>query len=236
MTATDGRRTNRVPEIRDELRASILSGDLAPDTPLSSVQLAERFGVSRTPLREAFRLLQEEGLVTMTDNHRPRVALISPDDLDAVYSQRILLSALSTSLTVPDLTPTDIEKMQGAFDQMTSSDASGDRRSWAESDAVFHATHMASATPQLRHELHQLQRRCRYFFTIWKRHRPEEQTATITDHARILDACREGDRDAAAEGMARHLHRIGSTLHEAVAPEGNASGMNAALRLTQQPS
>lgn len=229
MSTTGGRRASRVPEIRDKIKDSILSGELPPDTPLSSVQLGKRYDVSRTPLREALRLLQEEGLVTMTDNHRARVALNSPDDLDAVYAQRILLSALCTALSVVEFGPDDVSAMQDALDRMVAAYHSGDIQTWRESNGVFHNIHMASAPPTLADEIVRLQQRCQYFYTLWATHHPNEQHLTIEDHRRILKSCEEGCPRSAAEGMAAHLHRVGATLFQTVSSESTPVAMNMAL-------
>ncbi|MFK8024610.1 MAG: GntR family transcriptional regulator [Ilumatobacter sp.] len=229
MSEATTRRTSKVPEIRDQIRESILSGDLAPDAPLSSVQLAKRFDVSRTPLREALRLLQEEGLVTMADNHRARVAPTSPDDLDAVYAQRIVLSALCTSLSLIDVKPCEVETMRTAFDQMRSAHESGSIDSWRDGNATFHRAQMANAPAGLMAEVTRLQQRCAYFYTLWAANHPNERHLTIEDHHRILDSCVAGDTDGAAEGMALHLHRIGTTLYRDVSSETTPVAMDEAL-------
>src|SRR4051794_18504990 len=75
---------------RAELRRLIMDGTLLPGTVLPQVQLALRLGISRTPLREAMRMLQEEGLVEAPPQKRARVALLDPTHVEAVYVQRIM--------------------------------------------------------------------------------------------------------------------------------------------------
>lgn len=234
MSSTSGRRASRVPEIRDQIRNSILQGELAPDTPLSSVQLAKRFDVSRTPLREALRLLQEEGLVTMTDNHRARVAINSPDDLDAVYAQRILLSALCTSLSVREFTATHVKKMHKTHEQLVAAYEAGNLKAWQKANQKFHDTHMSKAPEALASEVSRLQQRCRYFFTVWAAHHPNEQHLTIADHENILDACTQESPQGAAEGMARHLYRVGATLYNTVSGNQTPIAMSTALAQVAQ--
>jgi DNA-binding GntR family transcriptional regulator len=77
-----GRRRVRLPElstevVHDRLRADILRGEFDPREPISQVQLAKRLGVSRTPLREALRMLQREGLIDSEPNRQVRVAALS---------------------------------------------------------------------------------------------------------------------------------------------------------------
>src|SRR5882757_8133251 len=97
-----------VEDIRNRLREAILEGELRPGEAVTSVQAAERFGVSRTPAREALRMLQEEGFLTGESNQRLRVVEWSPDELEGVFAERILLTVLSTRLTVPSLSDEDL--------------------------------------------------------------------------------------------------------------------------------
>src|SRR5260370_12478670 len=73
---------------------------LLPGTKLSQVTLAAQLGISRTPLREVLRMLQEEGLVEIEPNQRTRVAGLDPQELDDVYASRILLETLALSMTI----------------------------------------------------------------------------------------------------------------------------------------
>ncbi|HIK54732.1 MAG TPA: GntR family transcriptional regulator [Synechococcales cyanobacterium M55_K2018_004] len=79
----------------DALRASILSGELPPNVRLVETQLAEKFGVSRTPIREAIRQLQREALVTADDSGNLRVATITVADAVQLYDCRLALEQLA---------------------------------------------------------------------------------------------------------------------------------------------
>src|ERR1700759_299510 len=89
-----------IPHVHAYLRECILDGTLTPGTKLSQVSLARQLGVSRTPLREVLRMLQEEGLVEIEPNQRTRVAGLDPQELDDVYASRILLETLALSMTM----------------------------------------------------------------------------------------------------------------------------------------
>ena len=90
-----------IPHLHAYLRECILDGTLTPGTKLSQVTLSEQLGVSRTPLREALRMLQEEGLVEIEPNQRTRVAGLDPQELDEIYARRILMETLALSMTSP---------------------------------------------------------------------------------------------------------------------------------------
>src|SRR3989440_12360193 len=89
-----------IPHVHAYLRECILDGTLEPGTKLSQVSLAGQLGISRTPLREVLRMLQEEGLVEIEPNQRTRVAGLDPRELDDVYASRILHETLALSLTL----------------------------------------------------------------------------------------------------------------------------------------
>src|SRR5213080_4773247 len=89
-----------IPHVHAYLRECILDGTLTPGTKLSQVALAEQLGISRTPLREVLRMLQEEGLVEIEPNQRTRVAGLDPQELDDVYASRILMETLALSMTI----------------------------------------------------------------------------------------------------------------------------------------
>ena len=91
-----------VPPLHAYLRACILDGRVPPGTKLSQATLADQLGVSRTPLREVLRMLQEEGLIEAEPNQRMRVTGLDPAELDSSYAARILLDALALSMTIDE--------------------------------------------------------------------------------------------------------------------------------------
>src|ERR1700745_1309753 len=89
------------------LRAAILRGELPAGQTTSQVSLARDLDVGRTPLREALRMLQREGLVVSEPNRRVRIAALSATDAEELYVMRIALEAVAVRITVPTLTSTD---------------------------------------------------------------------------------------------------------------------------------
>ena len=104
--------------VHARLRAAILSGEIAEGAVTSQATLAERFGVGRTPLREALRMLQREGLVISQPNHRVRIAELSSEDAEELYIMRIALEAVAIRVTVPVLTSADLAELDGLMAQM----------------------------------------------------------------------------------------------------------------------
>ena len=120
------------------LRNAILRGEIAPGAAPSQVALAAELGVSRTPLREALRLLEREGLILSEPNHRARVAEFSIADLEELYLTRIALEAVAARITVPKLRPEDFGELEGCMAQM---DHYARRNDWQRAEAPHMAFH-----------------------------------------------------------------------------------------------
>lgn len=213
------------------LRSQILDGTIPAGTVLSQVDLAERFGVSRTPLREALRMLQEEGLVEARRNHQARVATFSLVDLEVISAQRILLSALATEISVPWITDQEVDELEGHREAMLRAAAANDREAWRRANTAFHAAHSGKAPASLAHEVGRLAERNTLYHVVWERDEPHLDALTKIEHERIVAACRVRDAREAARSNARHQARIAIGVLARTAPEHEPRVIRAALQL-----
>ncbi len=219
-----------VQAVRRQLREAIIRGDLKPGSTVTSVDVANRFGLSRTPAREALRMLQEEGFLHGEKNHRLRVAEWSSDELEAVFAERIMLTVLCTRITVPTLTTADIAGMDLILQTMRRAQDRHDHDAWRTADVAFHQMHMRGASTTLKAHLARLHERASMFRAMWLRSRDE--TFTMDDHPPILQACRVGDAQAAGVAAARHLTRVALTLMTELAPDREPAVVRQALRMS----
>lgn len=226
-----GRDKPDVGRIHKELREQILAGRIPAGTLLSQVELAESFGVSRTPLREALRMLQEEGLIHAENNRRARVATFHLDDLEAISAQRILLSSLATYITVPHLDEEDYAAMATSCAAMAAATEADDVAGWRAADAAFHAVHYSRAPQRLHHEVIRLAERNDLYRSVWLRDTPHRDSQTAVEHERILQACRQRNVLEAVHGIARHQARIAITVLTHSVPEREPAIIRAALQL-----
>lgn len=120
------------------LRQAILKGELEPGERLMEIQLAERLGVSRTPIREAIRKLELEGLVLMIPRKGAEVAKISEKSLRDVLEVRRSLEELAIELACARMTEEDIDDLNHAQDDFRVAVKQGDAMTIAESDEHFH--------------------------------------------------------------------------------------------------
>lgn len=229
---TDGAssRSASVVAVHHALRQQILDGSIQSGAVLSQVELAERFGVSRTPLREALRMLQEEGLID-AKGRRARVAVFDLKDLEAISAQRILLTALASLVTVPGMGDGGLEALRRQMSEMRAATASGDVRAWKAADHAFHAQHCAGAPARIIQEVGRLAERNTLYQLVWLRDQPHRDPQTETEHERILAACQRRDATEVARNVARHQARIALTVMAQAAPEHNPAIIRAALQL-----
>src|SRR3954466_7399664 len=101
-------RRDNVEQVYRRVREAILGGEIAPGSAMSQVALADELGVSRTPLREALRLLQSEGLVDAQANRRVTVKPISAGDLEELVVMRVVLETEAVRRSVDRLLREDV--------------------------------------------------------------------------------------------------------------------------------
>jgi DNA-binding GntR family transcriptional regulator len=199
--------------VHHQLRRLILAGDLRAGESFSQVQLAARCGVSRTPLREAVRMLQREGLVSSEPNRQVVVAPFSLSDLEQIYSMRIVLEASAIRASVPHMTPEDIADLQGHLARMDHFAAESDYDRWEVPHRAFHLGLVAHAGPRFRATLSELSdhgERYRRYYTV---NEPKFGARGAKEHRAIFDSVKQRDIDASARNLVIHLsHTVHSVI------------------------
>jgi DNA-binding GntR family transcriptional regulator len=193
-----------------ELRNKILVGDLAPGATLSQVQLSEQLGVSRTPLREAIRLLQTEGLLRSERGRRVRVAPLTTEDFEDLYAMRIVLDSLAVRLTIPHLTDDEVADLRIAYLEATAAASQGDVAAYREPHRRFHFGLFAHAGARLEQEVDDLWDHAERYRLLQVEHagdRAQLVRLGEREHAGILEAAEKGDAELGAKRMAEHLAR-----------------------------
>jgi len=218
-----------IAHVHEHLRQRILDGTIPPGTVLSQVQLAQQLGVSRTPLREALRLLQEERLVLAEHNHRVRVADINLEELEALYASRIMLESLALALTVPRLSQGELDALAQVLDDMGT--ARRDTDAWEQGNRRFHALLAIHAEERIRQTIKRSIDASERYRRIKLQTMPHAREVAEAEHAAILAACRKRNPDVAVELRARHLARTALTVVAQVAPEYEPTSVRTALRL-----
>lgn len=206
------------------LRTDILTGILRPADQIVQEALAERYGVSRVPVREALRILEAEGQVVYYPHRGYFVAELSVDDLEEVYLLRGLLEAEAIRRAVPQLTDDDIDAIEALLGDIDTAAGNDDVIAMTAANRRFHfAIFDACGMPRLVRLLHQLwdatdAYRALYFQVAANRER------VSGEHAQMLGSLRR--RDASALVALHDEHRgnsvnvVGAALGPGVEQDG----------------
>ena len=218
--------------IHDYLRRLILDGHLGPGSVLSQVAVALQLGVSRTPVREAIRKLEEEGLVASEINHRARVRPLDAQELDALYARRILAEALAVRLSVERIQPGDLRKLEALCQRMSKAAAADDFESWQSSHREFHHELVDPAGDGLKQTLRRYAERSeRYLSMLLRQLRPDWWRRGEAEHREIFECYRRGDVSGAVKLIVQHLARTAFQLSAMQAPERAPVAVRAAVEL-----
>ena len=127
-------------QVVDMLRDAILNGDVQPGEHLNERQLAKQMGVSRVPIREAFRRLVYEGLVVSTPNRGTYVRYFDEADVAEIFDLRAVLEGLACQIIVSNrgFSDKDYRLLQGFIDEQEEAVTAGDYERWVESEIKFH--------------------------------------------------------------------------------------------------
>jgi len=219
--------TQSTEDAYERVRNAILDGELAPGTVMSQVALALELGISRTPLREALRMLQSEGLVEAEPNRRVRVAPMSPADLEELCVMRVTLEAEALRLSVPRLTSEDIARLEGFMAEMAHYAEVKDYRRWTVPHSRYHRALTAPAGARMNFVLGQMFDHAERYRRLHIGKGPSAWGTT--GHREILDTCKAGDRDRSAGLLASHLARTGFEVLELLDPDYNPARLKTAL-------
>jgi DNA-binding GntR family transcriptional regulator len=209
--STRGARGHNFAAIYERLREAILLGELEPGAITTQMALAEQYGVGRTPLREALRVLQSESLVVNEPNRRVQVTSLTVWDAEELYTARILLEPAAVRQTVPTFTSRDDAEMLGYLAQM---DHYGRGRDWAGlrgPHRAFHAKLCAGGGPRTRALIAELSDHAeRYRLTstpsrqYWMRRQAE--------HRALATTAADRDPDRTGELLVAHYARTAAVV------------------------
>ncbi len=187
------------------LRQAILRGELKPGERLMEIQLANKLGVSRTPIREAIRKLELEGLVLMIPRKGAEVAEITEKNLRDVLEVRRALEELAVRLTCERITKEQIEELKVAAGEFETATKSSDVTKIAEADVRFHdVIYLATDNERLIQLLNNLREQM-YRYRVEYLKRKEVYPKLIKEHEEIIQAIRDGEKDAACQMVCEHV-------------------------------
>ncbi len=191
------------------LRDAILSGVLDGGQPLRQAEIAESFGVSRSPVREALRQLEGEGMVSFIPHRGAVVSEISHHEVEEITEIRVALETMAMRKAIPFLEEEDLERANEVLHRI-------DREEdlivyWSDLNWRFHATLFAPAeSPRLlaliktQHDA--FERYIRMHLALSDYENPQKE------HYKLLDLCHKGDTDAVLNLLAKHIENTSALL------------------------
>jgi len=197
--------TNRAlyEEVAELLRERIFKQELAPGSWIDELKLAEEYGISRTPLREALKVLAAEGLVTMKVRRGAYVTEVSERDLADVYHLLSLLESDAAGVAAQQATPSQLAELQALHQDLEA--AVGDRERFFRINEAFHRQLLTVADnrwrDQMVSDLRKVMKLNRHH-SLLKTGRIEE---SLAEHRALMQALEQRDAALAAERMREHF-------------------------------
>ena len=186
------------------LREAILKGDLKPGERLMELQLASKLGVSRTPIREAIRMLEQEGLAVTTPRKGAEVAKMTLKDMEDVLEIRDALDELAVRIACQKITDEQLKQLEDVKELFEKSTQTGNVKKIAEADVTFHdVIYEATGNPKLVTLLNNLREQV-YRYRVEYIKDPKNYPTLIAEHEAILESLKNRDVKNAVEAM--HVH------------------------------
>lgn len=195
-----------------ELRRMIVRGHLAPGERLIEPELCETLGISRTPLREALKLLASEGLVALRRNRNAVVTRIDAQELEHLFEVEAGIESFAISLAAQRMTPTEIKRIEAIQERMEKLHGSGDLDAYFELNQRVHAMLVAGARNPVLEETHGrlLGRLERARYAALGKSGRWRQSAH--EHREILDALKARDAERAQQLILAHVQHTGDVI------------------------
>lgn len=199
---------NAVELAYHEIKAAIFSHEFSAGSHLTEAMLTQRLGISRTPIREAFRRLGAEGWLEILPDQGVRVSEWSHRDIDEVFEIRVLLESHIARRAAARVHPDDIKRLRNYTQQMEaakelSADEALEKRSAANN--AFHSLLVQAAGNSRLHRVLQVMIEIPVVRRTFKSYTPEESDRSIAHHYEIISALEAGDGDWAAATMRSHI-------------------------------
>jgi phosphonate utilization transcriptional regulator len=220
------RRHSLTDLVRDEIERHIVQGALMPGDKLNEADWAARLQVSRGPVREAFRALEQSGLVRTEKNRGVFVRTVSLAEADEIYAVRAVLEEAACRMLAARIDAVQLARLRAHVDAMRSALDAQDHDDYARANVAFHDTIVASAGNE---KLYETYRRLVGELSLFRRAALVGHTDAIErslgEHRAILSALAARDGDHAAALMHAHVNGGRQRAHEACNPAGQRSGL-----------
>ncbi|MGE0752470.1 MAG: GntR family transcriptional regulator [Variibacter sp.] len=196
----------------DALRRRILDGKFSAGAQLRQDSLAQEFGVSRIPIREALLQLDAEGLVKILPHRGAVVSALSAAEVTELFALRALLEPRLLRLSAPHLTAADYAELDRILEEYSSALRAHQVDRWGELNTAFHAAlYKHAGQPRTAGIVAALLQNCDRYTRLQLSYTKGRRRAQ-TEHAELVRLCRQGDIEGAAALLKTHVENVGDSL------------------------
>jgi DNA-binding GntR family transcriptional regulator len=202
-------RQDLLPErIAQHLRARIASGSVKPSQRLTELELTREYDVSRVPLREAFRILATEGLISLAPHRGATVIPLSEKELRELFGARSAIEEFSARTLAGNPTAPVVQELRGLNRNMKTAVGKQDFAAYERNNYLFHDTLVQACGNDLLASYYaQVKARFRRYQVVLAVV-PKSVGASIKEHERVILAIAKGEADAAAEATRKHIQNL----------------------------
>lgn len=202
------------------LRGAILKGELKPGERLMELQLASKLGVSRTPIREAIRMLEQEGLAVTVPRKGAEVAKMTEKDMEDVLQIRCSLEDLAVRLSCDNITSAEMQELKSAMEEFEERTKADDVTELARADVNFHEIlYRSSNNPKLILLLNNLREQM-YRYRVEYLKDTSIYPQLVREHRQMYDALLQKNKEKAAQYVELHLHNQAEGVKEIIRKQG----------------
>lgn len=196
-----------IPEtIFNALSSEIISGEIKPGQKLDEQEIANKFGVSRTPIREAFRLLHTSGLVESKARKGVTVIELDIEQLCDMYEALQEFEALCARLSAERMTIVERKQVSRMHEQSRAAVDAEDVEEFARLNNLIHqAIHQGSRNKTLQETISNLRNRLSLYRQPWLFEKRNRLEASYSEHQELVDAIEAGDKERACKAMSNHI-------------------------------
>lgn len=198
------------------LREAILKGDLKPGERLMELQLAAKLGVSRTPIREAIRMLEQEGLAVTIPRRGAEVAKMTEKDMEDVLQIREALEILAVQLANEKITPEKLEELENSVVAFEDAVKTGDLKKITQTDIDFHdIIYMAAENTKLVAMLNNLREQI-YRYRVEYLKNDKNYARLMKEHQEIVEGLKRHDVDYVVAMVKKHVDNQANAVRDII--------------------
>ena len=205
-------------QIADHIQRSIFEGRILPGDRLIENEIAKQLNVSRTPTREAFRILASQGLVEITSNRGVRVTVITQTDLADLFEMRLLLEQYCLRKFVRNATGTEIQDLEAVLQKMAKAVADNDNSAYLKHSVNFHAYYIDKCRNKRLISIFEILRNNIHCAQIFYMRKATARKESVEEHRAIWAAIKAGSIKKAETALSEHLEKSYTRMIQLIDP------------------